>query len=355
MTTKSIIVRLMSVMAITGLAMTACLPRAVRMGGIVKGVAYGDLNGNGSIETGEGPLDGVTVSLSDCGPGVSQVTGPDGAFNFTNLPEGTCHVSVSKIGWNFSGSFPSLGYPVPVASNPDLPTAFSIFLAPLPGYAPTATFTPTPAGPTDTPTFTLTFTATPVTPTLTLSTPMVSPIDKDINCRFGPGLMFASVGFLKVGQTVPILGTNSDHSWWQIQNLQEVKGSFCWLAGSVAQTSGDISSVLIVKTPKGLVTDVSVDTDAVVHGTCGGPNATTFDGLITVNGPTTVTYHWEIYDNHSNLLNSTSPEVLGFATFGTKHINPGSYSRDCGSYVTKLVVTSPNALTGQASWQIVSP
>jgi hypothetical protein len=184
---------------------------------------------------------------------------------------------------------------------------------------------------------------------------MVSPIDKDVNCHFGPSLAYASVGFLKVGQTVPILGTNSDHSWWQIQNLQDVKGNFCWLSGAVVRTGGNISGVPIAKIPAPFVTGVSVNTAAVVHGTCGGPNATSFDGAITVNGPTTVKFHWEIYDSSNNLLNSTSPEALDFTTFGTKHINPGAYSRDCGSYLTKLVVTSPNALTGQASWKIVSP
>jgi hypothetical protein len=344
--------RLVSMIFMACLVMTACLPQKVQVGGIVQGVAYSDLNGNGTIEAGEGPLEGVIVSLSDCGPIVTLTTGADGAFHFANLPEGTCHVSVSKPGWTFSGSLPKLGYPLPVASNPDLPTAFSIFLAPLPGHEPTAVPTDTPVA---TPTLEFAPVPTQVPPTDTPSAPMVSPIDKAVNCHFGPSLAYASVGFLKVGQAVPILGTSADHNWWQIQNLQDIKGNYCWLAGGVVQTSGNLSGIPVKKIPAALVTGVTVKTAAVVHGTCGGPNATSFDGAITVNGPATVTYHWETYDSSKNLLNSTSPEVLGFTTFGTKHINPGAYSRDCGSYLVKLVVTSPNAISGQASWKVVSP
>ncbi|HET7010163.1 MAG TPA: SdrD B-like domain-containing protein, partial [Anaerolineales bacterium] len=99
-------------------------------GGVVQGVVYADLNGNASIESGEGPLEGVDVTLTECGPTLTQTTAADGAFHFSNLPAGSCLVQAAKAGWTFSGSFPSLGYPIPVASDPNLPTSFSIFLAP---------------------------------------------------------------------------------------------------------------------------------------------------------------------------------------------------------------------------------
>ena len=98
-------------------------------GGVVQGVVYTDLNGNGGIEAGEGPLQGVDVNLTGCGPDLTQTTAADGAFHFGGLPAGSCLVQVSKGGWGFSGSFPSLGYPIPVASDPSKPTAFSIFMA----------------------------------------------------------------------------------------------------------------------------------------------------------------------------------------------------------------------------------
>ncbi len=111
--------------------------QATTSGGEVKGVVYADTNGNGNIEGNEGPLGGVTVELSDCGAPLTQVTATDGKFDFTNLPAGTCHVQVSKPGWVYSGSFPLLSYPMPASSDPNLPTAFSMYMAPA---------TPTPSG-----------------------------------------------------------------------------------------------------------------------------------------------------------------------------------------------------------------
>jgi hypothetical protein len=117
-------VRSFPLVLLCSLVLAACEP-----GGVVQGVVYADLNGNGSIEAGEGPLQGVDVNLTGCGPALTLTTAADGAFSFGGLPAGSCLVHVSKAGWGYSGSFPSLGYPIPVASDPSLPTAFSIYMA----------------------------------------------------------------------------------------------------------------------------------------------------------------------------------------------------------------------------------
>ncbi len=315
-------------------------------GGVVKGVVYQDTNGNGTIESGEGPLDGVQVTLADCGPVQNQLTGADGMFNFTNLPAGTCHVTVAKTGWHFSGSFPSLTYPFPAASDPSLPTAFSLYMAPdgtsateSPAIIATDTFTPSP---------TIMDTATP-------SVAMISPSSADANCRFGPGTAYLSVGALRVGQTVPILGTISDKSWWQIENPLAI-GTQCWVSGAVATTSGDLTAVPILPIPTGLVTDVTITTPSVVHGFCGGPNPTNFSLSITTNGPATVVYHLEIYNGDGSLRNQTDDATLDFSSASTQTFDPGgAYKTDCGNYKIKAIVTSPNMLSGEASWSVVSP
>lgn len=362
--------------AVVCLVASACVP--VRYGGIVRGVVYADLNGSGTIEAGEGPLQGVMVYLNGCGPDLSQTTGADGAFNFTNLPEGSCKVSVLKGGWVFSGSYPSLGYPVPVASNPDLPTSFSIYMAPIasapstvtPTFVPsvtpvgptatpvpssTTTDTPTlvpsdtPAGPTDTPT------ATPVTPTATSSVPMLSPRDAAVNCRFGPSTDFLTVGGLRVGVTVPIHGTNSTRTWWQIQNPLDIAGHYCWVANGVVRTFGDLTLVPVVPIPVGLVTAVAITPyPATIHGICHEPNQIGPHGSITTNGPTSVVYHWEIWKDGS-LYHATSDATLAFGSASTKSLDPGADHGDCGSYVVKLIVTSPNSMSAQQSFMITQP
>ncbi len=97
----------------------------------IGGAVFADQNGNGLQDSAEGPLDGVKVTLKGCGPDMTQTTGTDGTFQFVNVPPGSCTLEVSKAGWAFSGSSPNLGYPLPVASNPSLPTNVGILMAPL--------------------------------------------------------------------------------------------------------------------------------------------------------------------------------------------------------------------------------
>lgn len=342
------------------LALVACGPH---VGGIVKGAVYGDVNGNGTIDPGEVVLDGVAVTLADCGSAQTQVIGADGLFNFSNLPEGTCHVSVSKTDWIFTGSYPSLTYPVPVASNPDLPTAFSLFMAPVTKSVPTYTPTMVPVVPLSTstnvpPTPTIAPLIPTNTPTSVSSAAMVTPKSEDTNCRFGPGTGFSSVGGLKVGVHVPILATISGQTWWQIQNPQDIPGHFCWVSAAVTDASGDLSTVPVITIPTGLVTAVSVTVNPgpVVHGFCQGPNAVSFRVTITTNGPATITYHVEIYNNDGSLRNSPGDMTLVFPNASSQTIDPGgAYKTDCGSYYIKAIVTSPNSISAQANWSVVNP
>jgi uncharacterized protein YraI len=332
-------------------------------GGVVKGVVYSDTNGNGVIDPGEGPLAGVQVSLAGCGAVLTQVTGADGSFNFNNLPAGSCQVTVTKSGWHFSGSIPSLGYPLPVASDPALPTAFSMDMAPdstgtaastavsgataTTGLPPTDTFTLTPVTPTATATLAI---------TATLGAPVVSATSVNANCRYGPGTNYSAVGALMVGPAVPILGTIPDQSWWQIDNPWS-PGTKCWVASSVTTATGNLSAVPIVPAPTGLVTSVSVSTPSVVHGTCGGPNPTNFKVSVTTNGPATVIYHLEIYNGDGTLRNKTNDTTLTFAGADTQTFDPGgAYNTDCGAnFKIMVLVTSPNKKTAQATWSVVSP
>jgi hypothetical protein len=345
------------------LTLAACAPK---VGGIVQGAVYGDLNGNGTIDPGETVLSGAQVTLADCGPVQSQVTVADGLFDFTNLPAGTCHVSVTKAGWIFSGSYPALTYPVPVASDPNLPTSFSLFMAPVGGAVPTSTpvpsATPTPSA-TPVPIIATIATTPPVplptgTPVSGSSAPMVTPKTVAANCRFGPGTAFSAVGGLNPGVSVPILATISGQSWWQIQNPEDIPGKHCWVSAAVTIASGDLSLVPVIPIPTGLVTDltVSVSPGPVVHGVCFGPNAVHFSVTMTTNGPANVTYHLEIYNGDNTLRNSPGDQTLAFASASSQTFDPGgAYKTDCGSYYIKVIVTNPNSISARADWSVVSP
>ncbi|MBE3037759.1 MAG: hypothetical protein IMZ62_02940 [Chloroflexi bacterium] len=105
----------------------------------------------------------------------------------------------------------------------------------------------------------------------------------------------------------------------------------------------------------GLVTAVAFTTPPVVHGYCSGPNATSFNAILTTNGPVTVLWPFEIYDAGGTWINSTADQSMVCAAAGSQVFVSDAYKRDCGSYVVKVVTTSPNAMTGQASWTVVQP
>jgi len=99
--------------------------------GSIGGAVFADQDGNGIQDVGEGPLEGVDVILKGCGAEVTQTTGTDGTFMFADIPAGSCTLEVFKGGWGFSGSAPDLGYPLPVGSDPSLPTNVGILMAPM--------------------------------------------------------------------------------------------------------------------------------------------------------------------------------------------------------------------------------
>ncbi len=124
---------------------------------------------------------------------------------------------------------------------------------------------------------------------------------------------------------------------------------------TVTYTFGDLSLVPIVPISTGLGTAVSVTSSPVVHGYSGGPNATSFNAIITSNGPVTVLWHFEIYYAGGTWLNSTADQSMVFAAAGSQVFGSDAYKRDCGSYVVKMVTTCANDIPGQASCAEVQP
>ena len=198
-------------------------------------------------------------------------------------------------------------------------------------------------------------TATPIVPTATLSPAKLTPLSVAVNCRYGPSPDYLILSNLMPGDNVLILGTDSDRNWWEIEDPDN-PALKCWVSDPVVVLSGDAASVPVVPVPDAYVIRAAVSIDkTTVHGTCGGPNPDDFTGSITTNGPVTVVFHWEIWKTGGAKLNSTADQNLVFPSATTLTDNPGSKSEDCGKYTVKLVVTSPNPVTAQAQWQVVSP
>jgi len=218
--------------------------------------------------------------------------------------------------------------------------------------APSATQNVAAASDTPSPSATLdTSTATP-TLTLTPSTPMVTPLKDAVNCRFSTNSNFEGVGpGLAVGASAPLLGKTTDGAWWEIKNPNGPE--MCWLSAAVTTTSGDVSTVPVVMPPTALVTDVNVTVKppSINLGPgCPGPAPLfSFQGTIYANGPVVVQWHFETQKGGALSTHSTT-----FTKYGSMNVSD-SYkpSLNKGNYWVKLVITSPNMMATQSTFQVL--
>lgn len=219
--------------------------------------------------------------------------------------------------------------------------------------------TQTPAGstatipPTETPPATLTPppSETPTTaPTPTPSEPMVSPSKDPVNCRFGPGQAWVTVGALNVGEAATILGKTADGGWWYIR-LPSNPTTTCWVAASVTTPSGNYAAVTVGTPPQATVTKVSLTlnpTEITVPGCVFPFTPIAMTGVITTNGPTMVEWHWETSQG-----NVSSSDTLKFDQYGKQTVSDSVKYDAAGNYWVKLVVTKPNSMVIQAKYKVV--
>ena len=217
------------------------------------------------------------------------------------------------------------------------PAAPVIEPSPLPTFA-ISTLTPIP-----------TETALP-TPTSTPEAPIAWPKDLGVNCRYGPGEEWEAVSNVLTDTITEIKGRTINTKWWYVSDpLHE--SDFCWVAYDVMETAGNLNTVPIVNAPIATVTASTVDA-LVAFSACGGSNQVTLNGEITTNGPTTVTYHWEV---SGDMKTATPDETIQFAKSGTKKLAENSFSADCGIYSAKLVVTNPNEISNEKAFKVQAP
>jgi len=217
------------------------------------------------------------------------------------------------------------------------PAAPVIEPSPLPTFA-ISTLTPIP-------------TETPLpTPTSTPDAPIAWPKDLGINCRYGPGQEWDAVNTIFPDTMIEIKGRTVNNAWWYVSDPQSLN-IFCWVAYDVVDTAGNLNIVPIVEPPVASVTAISVD--AVVDFTaCGDTNQVTFNGSLKANGPTTVTYHWEV---SGDTQTTTPDETFQFSESGTQKLVTDFFSADCGEYSVRLVITSPNETFSEKAFTITPP
>jgi hypothetical protein len=98
-------------------------------------------------------------------------------------------------------------------------------------------------------TSTQSITLTPlVTSTLSLAPGVVQiSVSVPTNCRIGPGVAYARVGALLVGEVAEVIGRHAAGSYWVIRNPDRANDT-CWLWGRYATVVGD-TNILPILTP----------------------------------------------------------------------------------------------------------
>jgi len=204
------------------------------------------------------------------------------------------------------------------------------------------------------PTQTLTPTETsPATLTPTPTIPIAWPLDKGVNCRYGPSTNWTSISSLLVGQTATIQGKNGDATWWYVTTPNDPSKP-CWVASSVTLTAGNLANLPVIDLPTALVTEVSVKLDTpeiTLPGCIGLVPLIKFKGSITVNGPGKVEWHFETQQG-----GSLSVHDIEFEKADTKTVEDSfTPSAPAGTYWVKLVITKPNEKVAETKYKITCP
>jgi len=211
----------------------------------------------------------------------------------------------------------------------------------------------TPPPPTEVPTQTPLSTNTPPpTSTSTPSVPTVFARDVGVNCRFGPGVAWATVSSLAAAQGSQIVGKNSDGSWWYIVDPFN-SGRRCWVSTSVTTTGGNLLSVPVVEIPQAFVTRVTVDVGprTITSITCSDAiSPLRIAGTIETNGPTTVKWRFETQQGGPMLEQTTDFDAFGVKEFSVEYTLPSP--RTPGTYWARLILTSPNNMQAEVSYKV---
>jgi hypothetical protein len=177
---------------------------------------------------------------------------------------------------------------------------------------------------------------------------IASPKNKLVNCRFGPGTVFAVIGEVNENQATRVDGKNSQGTWWYVHDPGN-PGGFCWVAADFMNVNGNVDALPTVQPPLPSVTniDVTVDPNLIVIPCDAFPQVVYFTAEITVNGPALVTYRWEVSTGISSADNS-----LVFDEAGTKAIQEFYRIVSPNDYWIRLHTLIPNDKSGEERFRV---
>lgn len=184
------------------------------------------------------------------------------------------------------------------------------------------------------------------TPTLPLVTVQLK--SERVNCRFGPGTVYQLVNEVRQGQSLRAVGRNEASTWWYVRDPGN-PGGFCWVSAEVSEAQGDTDQLPVIPPPFVSVTSLSlrVEPNRIVVGCDQFPQTVFFEAQVATNGPTLLTWRWEVSTGVSSDVGS-----LVFDEAGTRTINEYYQINSPNEYWVKLYILTPNERVEQVTFPV---
>jgi hypothetical protein len=156
------------------------------------------------------------------------------------------------------------------------------------------------------------------------------------------------VGGLDLGRQAEIVGRNTDSTWLYVKNPNN-PSSFCWLASSFTNATGNIEGLPVVDPPLAVVTRVRVIVNPVLlNVSCNSfPKYVNASAEIATNGPATVSWRWE-----SSAGDFTDQAPLLFLEGKAQAVQEYYKVISADNYWIQVHILSPNDITGRANFKV---
>lgn len=186
-------------------------------------------------------------------------------------------------------------------------------------------------------------TPTPLPPQIT-----VQITAERVNCRIGPGTFFQPINELRQGQSLRAAGRNEAASWWYVHDPGN-PGGFCWVSADVTEAQGSTDELPVVPPPAATITNVKlrVEPTRIVVNCSQFPQTVFFEAQVTTDGPTLLTWRWEVSNGAVSDIGS-----LIFEQAGTQVINEYYQINAPNEYWVKLHILTPNQRVDQVTFPV---
>lgn len=200
---------------------------------------------------------------------------------------------------------------------------------------------------------------TPVSVTLPFSMPTLTPTrvprpsavyaaarDFPVNCRFGPGVIYAIVDSLAPYQGAQVAGRDVTGAWWYLHN-PNFPDQFCWVAASATDLDGEAESLPVVEPPFVTVSrlEVRAEPPRITVGCNAFPQYILIVGEISVNGPALVDWRWE-----TSAGEMTREEPLVFTEAATQAVQKSLVIYGPNEYWAQLRIFTPNDMAARVQF-----